>query len=73
MARNKATKTKEATRKAPQKAVRAQRTYGLGERDPNTMTGESHAENARGTRKWNYLLKLSQTPGGLTGAKYTGH
>jgi hypothetical protein len=66
-------KTKEAPRKAPQRAVKAQRTFGLGERDPHKMSAESAADNARGTRKWNYLLKLAQTPGGLTGAKYTGH
>jgi hypothetical protein len=65
--------TKKAPGKAPQKAVKASRNYPIGERDPQTMRGESHAENARGTRKWNHLLKLAQAPGGLTGAKYTGH
>lgn len=67
-------KPQEASKKAPQKAVKATRTYALGERNPETLpNGHEHwetpGENARNTKRWNKIRSLCMTGGG----KYTGH
>lgn len=59
--------------KAPQKAVKPRKVVALGERDPDTMTAESAADNARNTRRWSTIRKSVMATGGLTGFKSTGY
>lgn len=60
--------------KPPQKAAKPTRTYGLGERNPETLPNglpafESHHENIRNTKRWNRIRAEVMTGG----SKYTGH
>jgi hypothetical protein len=64
----------EAPRKAPQKAAKATRTYGLGERNPETLPNghqhwETHSDNERATARW-AKIRASVMTGG---PKYTGY
>lgn len=75
-------KTGERTKRKPQetpvqaarKPAKAVRTYGLGERNPETLPNglqshESHADNVRGTQRW-ARIRASVMTGG---PKYTGY
>lgn len=63
------TRNSSQTPMPPKKAAtkRVIRTYGLGERNPDTMGLESPAENRRATLRWKRIRAES------TSGKYTGY
>lgn len=42
----------------------AGRGYGLGERNPSTMVGESDEENRRNTQRWKLVRRWAEEKGG---------